>query len=232
MTTVWSKNLTNGFNKAAGYQTRAVLDELQISGGGNKIRIRCTANPTQDTVIDGTSIGLRDLSAGQDDFDGPPTRITWDSGNNGVTISAGTSEWSDWIDFSLDSSKDHLIHVFHDNATYMKYGGDAYGSYKEDPETGDDTLVEDVTYTFQAFVIDVDRLDASSSSSSSSSQGSESSSSSSSNSSSSSSSNSSSSNSSSSNSSSSNSSSSSSNSSSSSSSTGAVSQKTLTVVMA
>jgi hypothetical protein len=113
VTTAYQKALGSSYNFIAYGQLRTVLDNSDISVGGNSIRIRLQGHASLDYTIDSCTIGER--SGTSSDFASAPTRITFDSGNNSVTVTAGTTKWSDWISFSLDETKDYLVHFAHCN---------------------------------------------------------------------------------------------------------------------
>lgn len=131
-------------------QFRQIIKAPLLTGSGSEIRIQIQAHATNDTPITGCSIGLR-LSV--DDFDGPPTRVTFDGGADGTTIPAGTSIWSDWITFDLDVANEYLVHVASTGNPSFFYMHKWVGGAGEDPgptyyktSAGDDTLTESVSY--------------------------------------------------------------------------------------
>ena len=78
------------------YRTAICANTSDYSG--TKVRISITAGPSGNLVIDKTTIGLMTTD---DVFDNAPTQITWDTGNDGATINAGTTKVSDEIDFTF-----------------------------------------------------------------------------------------------------------------------------------
>ena len=127
------------------YNYRYALIAADLSVTGTKVRVTVEAHSSHTSAFDGCSIGLRDGST--EDFDGAPTRITWETGNNGASVAAGATLVSDEIVFSFDSTKDHLLHLFFGNrnvecreltdATKVRY-------YYQG---ADGTEIDDVTYT-------------------------------------------------------------------------------------
>lgn len=87
---------------------RVIIKNASIFASGTQIRIKVAARTDLITYIDGSSIGLRDGTS--DTYSATPTRILWDGGNNATTIAAGATKWSDWVNFTLNSSVDHLVH--------------------------------------------------------------------------------------------------------------------------
>lgn len=136
------------------YQNRQYRTQVKtptLDGSTGRIRVRLKAHEFQDTIVTGASIGLR-LS--NDDFDGPPTRITFDSGNNGTTIPAGTEIFSDWVVFDLDVTKEYLFHYAGVGQPSFFYIYRWVQGGSEDPTPSymsisgpDETMVESVSYS-------------------------------------------------------------------------------------
>jgi hypothetical protein len=92
------------------------------------IRVKIEAPAGADTIITNASIGERSGST-EDYVAGEFERITWDTGNNGTTVSAGTTKWSDWVSYDhFDHSTDMLFHFDSDTGSNTKYasGGTTY----------------------------------------------------------------------------------------------------------
>jgi hypothetical protein len=123
---------------------RILLQPSDLTGGGKdgQIRILLAAHTSGDCDINGASIGLR--SGSTDDFISTPTRITFDGDSNTTTLYAGVDKYSDWIDYDLDPSKDHLVHL-----TASGYGTYCYSvntNYRQDTAT-DYTMTTSVSFS-------------------------------------------------------------------------------------
>lgn len=84
---------------------RIVIPSSQISQSGNKIRIYFEAGKSNGNKWDHISFARRSSGANATDT---PTPLTF-GGSNSLTLSAYQHAWSDWIDFDIESSYDHLI---------------------------------------------------------------------------------------------------------------------------
>jgi len=160
---VWSKTLTTDFsNFQASY--RNILAAASIADPGvviAQVRVRFSASSANQSIIEGASIGLR-LGASISYQTGKYVRLLF-SGLNGVTIPAGATAWSDWVDFAyFDPDVDHLVHI--DVGTVdvrrMIPGGD--GCYYKAGDL-DDVMIEAPigysslsTSTFVADILEVD----------------------------------------------------------------------------
>lgn len=131
---------------------RAQIPAAEMGDDGTEIRVQLRAHSTGNTIIEGCSVGERE--AGTEDYDATPsvggagvTRITFDTGNNGKTISANETVWSDWVNYTWDDTYPHLIHTNIEDDS-----GDIYISRKDglhdtyyNAAGGDLTMTEDVT---------------------------------------------------------------------------------------
>ena len=143
--TAWEITLTGTKTDAGRRNYRNIIPADTSSYDGTKIRITVPAGAGGDFTFNGASIGLMTTA---DDFDSAPTRITWDSGNDGATVPADGSKVSDEIDFSFDKTKRYGIHLYMANRSHIKHvdsGGD--GLYWKDDV--DNTLTQTVSYTSQ-----------------------------------------------------------------------------------
>jgi hypothetical protein len=90
---------------------------LTVSGGQSLTRVLFRGHSAQDTILTGASIQQRaDVT---EDYSINPVRLTFNNGNESVTISGGIDKWSDWVSFTLDPNIDHLIHVFQGQAPHF-----------------------------------------------------------------------------------------------------------------
>ena len=76
-----------------------------------------------------------------EDFDDTPTRITWDTGSSGTTITAGNTKVSDEIVFTFTKTNRHGIHIYMADRDNMKYVASGYdGYYYDEGGSGDLTM--------------------------------------------------------------------------------------------
>lgn len=103
--------------ESANYRIIASASDWKHPDGAfNQVRgyfNRSTTN-YRDEKISGVSIGLRDGSTLN--FAEPPTRLSFD-GSNGYLFLAGLPNneevrFTDWTNFTIDKTKDYLIHIF------------------------------------------------------------------------------------------------------------------------
>jgi hypothetical protein len=134
VSTLYSKSLGTGWASNT-HNVRTLLQAADISANGTRIRVQFKAHGSSDITLSGVSIGER--SGTSANFTGTPTRLTFSSSNS-VTITAGNTAWSDWVNFALDEAKDYLVHMNTDqgagsfyfasatdsgNKSYYTYGG-------------------------------------------------------------------------------------------------------------
>ena len=125
---------------------RQVIPANTASYNGTKIRVTLKASASVNLVVGGTSVGV---STANDDFNAAPTRITWDGGTNGTTVTAGATKVSDEITFSLDKTKRLLFegHFTARNwASYIDAGNGVYYSDSSSTPTTDETMTQSVTF--------------------------------------------------------------------------------------
>ena len=104
--TIWSETLDTSDSGWANYTVRNVIAAADITKSANRIRVTLQAAGSGNLVIDNASIVERD--PGTDDGTEVPTELLW-SGSSGVTVLAGSESTSDWLDFTINSSKDYLV---------------------------------------------------------------------------------------------------------------------------
>lgn len=88
--------------------TRNYRQEFTATLNSTTVQIKLTAAASANWVIAGTSIGPQ-VSQGQASS---LTRITWNSGSNGVTITANGTATSDVLTFNLTAGTTYLVHVY------------------------------------------------------------------------------------------------------------------------
>ncbi len=87
---------------------REQVSHLDISANATKIRITVTASATVDLNITGAGIGPAATAPNASSI----TRITWDGGSSGTTVTHGTSKTSDTITYSLDHTVDQIVTIY------------------------------------------------------------------------------------------------------------------------
>jgi hypothetical protein len=87
---------------------REQVSHLDITANATKIRITVTASATVDLNITGAGIGPAATAPNASSI----TRITWDGGSNGTTVTHGTSKTSDTIVYSLDHTVDQIVTIY------------------------------------------------------------------------------------------------------------------------
>ena len=126
------------------YNVRNVIGNGNLAFGGDKVRLTFKGHSGSAGQIDGASIGLPH-GVNPEDFIGPPTRITFGTNDFGVLPAGGTLE-SDEITFTLDDTKDHLVHIFMDtgNADFSSETAGMDGCYRVYDASVDNTLTENI----------------------------------------------------------------------------------------
>jgi parallel beta helix pectate lyase-like protein len=87
---------------------RQQVSHLDITAGASTITITVKASATAALNITGAGIGPAATAPNASSI----TRITWGGGNNGTTVSAGTSATSDQISYSLSNSVDQIVTIY------------------------------------------------------------------------------------------------------------------------
>jgi hypothetical protein len=123
--TTWQGPTSWDGESSGAHQLRQVLNAADITVSGNLIRVSLAKTSSGSAIILGMSIGERDGSTY--DFTGTPTRITFDTGNDGVTVPSGSGVGvvSDEIAFDIDETKNYMIHMNVDAGSYHPYKYDA-----------------------------------------------------------------------------------------------------------
>ena len=142
--TVYDYAVTAGGGSAARNFRNIVAADL-IAQNGIKVRVTIKAG-SGSTTVDGCSIGPMPTV---DDFSGVPTRITFDSGNNGVTVQSGAVKASDEIEFDYDCTKRYGIHLYCVDRLNLGFQSAGRGLYYNTPGD-DDTLTQTVAYDSDA----------------------------------------------------------------------------------
>jgi hypothetical protein len=117
-----------------------------ITANGEQVQVCYTAPSTGNMVITGSSIGIGE--SGDPDYTAAPTRITFDTGNNGKTVTASSTECSDWMTYTYDSSSYHWVHIQAEDVAGTVYLGKNTGAttvFYDFTGASDDTMVQDVT---------------------------------------------------------------------------------------
>ncbi|NIT55853.1 MAG: hypothetical protein GWN00_06335 [Aliifodinibius sp.] len=123
-----------------------IANSLTTGDGATAISIQFVNASTSDAFhIGRAAIGIESTTTGSD-YTGPPTDITFNTGDATVTISTAGSVWSDYITFSWSTSVHYLIHIktetTNEGLSYISAVA-SYGAYKQ--TTIDETTVIDTT---------------------------------------------------------------------------------------
>jgi hypothetical protein len=127
------------------YFFRQPIPVVNQPAPGTEIRVQfISGNEGGAYIILGASIGAR--SGSTPDYAGAPTRITFNDGDNNITIPTGEqTAWSDWVEYTLDGETEILIHTQLDSPSQTlrkaSYIADMYFS----GTSTDYTMTEDVT---------------------------------------------------------------------------------------
>ena len=87
---------------------REQVSALDIANPAVKITISIQASATVNLNITGSGIGAAATAPNASSI----TRITWNGGSNGATITAGTTATSDQIAYNLDNTLDQMVTVY------------------------------------------------------------------------------------------------------------------------
>lgn len=143
-TNIYTKNLT--FSQTDGdYNRRIWIVPGNLSDPScdpNWCRIAFKAG-TSTLNLNGASIGELDTEILNGAYKDGYTRITFDGGSNTVVIPGGETKWSDWINFSIDSDLQYLIHMYYSGDiayTLTPTGDTTFYKSTSDDDTMDQTL--------------------------------------------------------------------------------------------
>lgn len=148
--TTWEATLGDNSGGGKDQNFRNILAAATLTTSGSQVRITIKGHSSTAGQIDGASIGLRDGST--EDFDGAPTRILFSGETYGV-IPVGGTLVSDAVNFELNEANDYLVHLWMDDDHFYvsacSTGSDS--DYQGTYDGGvDDTLTEDISYTFKS----------------------------------------------------------------------------------
>jgi len=133
---------TGEYTDSATRQHRQVIPADTAAVDGTKVRITIQASTGTSATLGGTSIGE---STAADDFAVAPTRITWDSGSDTTTITAGQSKMSDETTFAFNKTKRYLVHQYQ-TARNIAYGTSVLLDYWSS-DAVDRTMTQSVAFS-------------------------------------------------------------------------------------
>ncbi len=108
-TAIWSYGDSSTSSTDSGTRNwRFQVHAADISASATTITITMAASATANLNVTGTGIGPAATAPNASSI----TRITWGGGNNGTTITAGTSQTSDPIAYTLSNSVDQIVSVY------------------------------------------------------------------------------------------------------------------------
>ena len=148
-----SYTMTTDTTGDRGLRVRIPADSL--SANGTQVRVNFEAHSSSDTTIVDAYIGEQASSGDNYDMEsGTITRLTFDTGNTGCTITAGTTKYSDWVDYSFDKTKCYLISFgVSDNRRYTD--GSAGYTYFKASASGESATANVTGYSGTTFVFHV-----------------------------------------------------------------------------
>lgn len=115
--TVWTDTVTSNIPTTRSYRT--VVNPSDPGCEPSAIRVKFEAT-TGNIVITGASVGQ---AAGSGNYEtGKFERLTFDGGNNGVTVSSGTSKWTDWVPYSHFDGTQIYVHFDCSAGSSASYG--------------------------------------------------------------------------------------------------------------
>jgi hypothetical protein len=150
-----SYTLTSDAAIAAGTNQRMLIPNSAITSSGNKIRLTLQGVSGGAVTIGGCAIGERSGTTGN--FASAPTRITFGGNNTGTLPGSLGTLVSDVITFTVDETKDYLIHIYYSGVSAVRYVTGTLTRYYRDYNTND-TLTADIsglTYTSNSYVVGI-----------------------------------------------------------------------------
>ena len=117
-TTVWTETMTTDGGSAANYHIRDLIRAVDITDVSNvkQVRVKFEAPTATNLDIDLAYLGQRDGATWNIKSSPAKVKLTF-SGSDSVVISGGTTQWSDWVDWTgLDGTDDLLVSVDYGSA--------------------------------------------------------------------------------------------------------------------
>lgn len=153
---------TLGSNSAgwSGFTLRQRIASAAISNtGGTKVRVTFVASTAGGFVIGNAYIGHQAASGDAYDFEATPTQLTFNGGNAGATVSAGSSIVSDEITFTIEASKNLIISMYFSGTSAVRSGNN--GSWQAYYKNANDAVTVNATgYTTGLSTYAVSLVDA------------------------------------------------------------------------
>ena len=134
----YTKNMATSQKTAGERNYRNIIPATGKSG--SKIRITVEAGSDGNWVLDGCSIGVMTTD---DVYSSTPTRITFDGGSYGATVTNSGTKVSDEVTFSFSSTVRYGVHIYSADRTNITYTNSGAGMYWD--SAGDDTMVLDAS---------------------------------------------------------------------------------------
>lgn len=128
-TVLSADKIDDGTTDYTGYHFRFLLAAATMTDvAGTKMRFRFTAPASANVGIDLAYVGERDGTGWNIKASPTKAKLTF-AGADSKTITAGTSEWSDWITFTTDGTKDLLLSVDFGTMANNAYNGSFSDKY-------------------------------------------------------------------------------------------------------
>lgn len=113
----WSYGLTD--SGWVNYTLRVVILSTSIVSTGTQTRFKITAPAGSTVIIGACYIGVQAGSGDPYDFASTPTQLLF-SGSAGVTVSAGTTVYSDPVTFTVNGSQNLVCSAYFSGATNLE----------------------------------------------------------------------------------------------------------------
>jgi len=139
--------ISTGWN---GYTTRNIIQSSYIGDSGDKFRLKIRGPPsgTEKTSINKAYICER--SSGSTCTGGTITQVTFNGGSSGVVSDVNGYNYSDWMSYNINSSKDYLVSFYYsdvsnDNAANQQRTSYLNGYFSNADDAGSATMTSPTT---------------------------------------------------------------------------------------
>ena len=139
--TIWSRTASEYADSgptASNGNRRILLPTANLTDGGitvARVRFELKAHSAQDTVVKSMTFGQED-PAEYCGFVGDQVQAATD-----FTVPAGTTAWTDWVNFSFDPAVDHLLHYYIESGHYSTSRSESLTRYKFSTSDESSTLL-------------------------------------------------------------------------------------------
>lgn len=150
-----------------GFSGVTAVDSIQASAmtlpSGNiiKLRFRLEASASESFTVTNMYIEHRASSGDAYDFAATPTQVLF-AGSSSKVIAAGTSEWSDWVNFSYNKIDDLLAAIYcggGSSSDGVKYKTSVTGASEYEKTANDAATVNKTGYTSNNYIILINNIE-------------------------------------------------------------------------